>query len=380
MSLLKEILSSLDSSGPVTPSAPSPVARLSTASPKPVQRAPAPSNSASETPPLKRKASGSIDNAQPKLQKKEAPVKPAQANGTGRAAPVASSGGVKPASSSTTTVPYRGTAGLGAPKPAVASTTKPPMAKPTPSTGAQPKAPVPASKPPVSKPAPTTTGSTSSAPPKKVGGYMAMLQKAKEKDQTKAAAPTVKPEPVKIMSKKDRELARLQAKAAAKGKKVVPGLPAKGADSKAEGGKEKRKPSELGYQGTARPAKKPAEIGYKGTARPTSATSQVGRPGAAASKAKPKPNDHSRYNGYVDWSDVGDDDIDEEEEDYESDASSDMEGGIWDVEEEESKALKAAKAEDAAALAEEARLKREKEERKRKLLALSKANASKKRY
>lgn len=72
--------------------------------------------------------------------------------------------------------------------------------------------------------------------------------------------------------------------------------------------------------------------------------------------------------------------MDDEEEDYESDASSDMEGGVWDVEEEEQMALRVARQEDAEALAEETRLKREKEERKRKLMAMSKAAAAKKRY
>jgi hypothetical protein len=70
----------------------------------------------------------------------------------------------------------------------------------------------------------------------------------------------------------------------------------------------------------------------------------------------------------------------EEEDDYASDASSDMEGGIWDVEQEEQLALKAAKQEDAEALAEEQRLKREKEARRKKLAEMSKQAAAKKKY
>jgi hypothetical protein len=206
---------------------------------------------------------------------------------------------------------------------------------------------------------------------------MAMLLKAKEKDQTKPATPTVKHEPAKIMNKKDRELARQQARAN-KGKKPVPVLPAKAANGKADVGKEKRKPTEVGYQGTARPAKKPIDIGYKGTARPSSSAMPGGRPPPAAAKAK---SSQSRYSGYVSWSEVEDEEMEGEEDDLVSDASSDMEGNIWDVDEEETEALKVAKKEDAAALAEEARLKREKEDRKRKLMEMnSKRAAMKKKF
>ena len=63
-----------------------------------------------------------------------------------------------------------------------------------------------------------------------------------------------------------------------------------------------------------------------------------------------------------------------------SDSESDMEGGFDELEMEESRALKAAKKEDLEALEEETRLKREKLERKRKLEALSKVAAGKKKY
>ena len=55
---------------------------------------------------------------------------------------------------------------------------------------------------------------------------------------------------------------------------------------------------------------------------------------------------------------------------------------IWrvDVEQEEAMALKAAKQEDAEALAEENRLKREKDERRKKLAAMNKAAAAKRKY
>lgn len=210
-----------------------------------------------------------------------------------------------------------------------------------------------------------------------------MLAKAKEKDATKPAAPPVKPEPTKIMSKKDREAAKAAAKSVGKGKKPLLGAPARTTDPKtstASATQEKRKPADLGYQGTARPAPKKPEVGYKGTARPAAAATPTARPGASASalKKKPKPA-QDRYAGYANWSDLDDMD-DEEEEDYDSEGSSDMEGGIWDVEREEAEALKAAKKEDAEALAEENELKRIKEERKKKLAAMNKAMAAKRKY
>jgi hypothetical protein len=213
-----------------------------------------------------------------------------------------------------------------------------------------------------------------------------MLQAAKEKEKIKPAAPPVKHEVTKILTKKERLALREQMK----GKK--PSLagptiatpqagPAKAAASKGDV-KEKRKPAELGYTGTARPAKKPVDIGYKGTARPSpTIAGPAGKSTATAAKANPK-KPQRRYDGYKDWSDLEDEDEDEEEEEpgYDSDASSDMEGGIWDVEQEEQLALRAAKVEDAKALAEETELKRQKEERKRKLAALNKAAAGKRKY
>jgi hypothetical protein len=234
-----------------------------------------------------------------------------------------------------------------------------------------PKAATPAPKP--TTPA-TASSSAASAAPKK--GYLALLQKAKEKDATKPAAPPVQNGPTKIMTKKERLALKAEASASAKGKKPGVGLSARPTDAKGATLPEKKKPVEVGYQGTARPAKQPVQVGYKGTARPASAPASTSRNGTPVAKSKPKPT-KGRYDGYAEWSDL--DDM-EDEDDYASDASSDMEGGIWDVEQEEQFALKTAKKEDAEALAEEARLKREKEERKRKLMGLSKQAAAKKKY
>lgn len=206
-----------------------------------------------------------------------------------------------------------------------------------------------------------------------------MLAAAKAREQTKPAGPPIKHEPTKVLTKKER----MELRAQATGKKTAVSTTTvqakvgavKGAKSDVKD-KDKRKPAEPTYQGTARPAKAPVQLAYRGTARPAAAsTGPAAKPGLSAqAKTKKRVNE----DGYLDWSDVGEDDDIEEDDGYES---SDMEaGGIWDIEEEEARALRAAKEEDAQALAEEMRLKREKEERKKKLAALSKANAGKRKY
>lgn len=103
---------------------------------------------------------------------------------------------------------------------------------------------------------------------------------------------------------------------------------------------------------------------YKGTMGQSSGRSQQ--------QARRK---RSKYDEYLDTDeeDVSDEGNygRDEEDDYVSDASSDMEAGAFDIDEEENRALKAAKDEDAKELALEARLKREKEERRKKLLDLA---------
>lgn len=102
------------------------------------------------------------------------------------------------------------------------------------------------------------------------------------------------------------------------------------------------------------------------------------------SKPRTKPKPARRPDEYLgtdeeDNSEMGED-IEEEEEDYGSDASSgDMEAGAFDIDQEEAMASRTARLEDARELAVEKKLKAEKEERRRKLEALSK-KAPPKRY
>ncbi|KAH7086862.1 hypothetical protein FB567DRAFT_53090 [Paraphoma chrysanthemicola] len=355
-------MSIVDPAAPKTAPAPKPgpLAGAPKAAPRPSGGA----NGANQGLQLKRKASGSIEVNQIKVQRKDGASQPAQTNGAAR--PMATPGAARPnPPASINTVPYRGTAA-----PAGAKVASPVVRKPNPTTStpaAVPKAAAAAPKP--TQPAAT---SSASAAPKK--GYLALLQKAKEKDASKPAAPPVQNGPTKILTKKER----LALKAEAKGKKPITGALGRPTDAKGATLPEKKKSVEVGYQGTARPTKPPVQVGYRGTARPASAPASTSRNGTPAAKSKSKPT-KARHDGYADWSDLDDDDL-EGEDDYESDASSDMEGGIWDVEQEEQLALKAAKQEDAEALAEEQRLKREKEARKKKLLEMSKQAAARRKY
>jgi len=103
---------------------------------------------------------------------------------------------------------------------------------------------------------------------------------------------------------------------------------------------------------------------YKGTMGLTSSRSQK------QAQRKRNKNDEYLATDEEDNSDDGSDGVGEEE-DYASDVSSDMEAGAFEVDEEEARALRAAKEEDARELALENSLKREKEERRKRLLAMA---------
>ncbi|KAH8733085.1 hypothetical protein GQ44DRAFT_601319, partial [Phaeosphaeriaceae sp. PMI808] len=365
MSAFRNIMSIVDPTATKT-TTPTPRQGAPNGAPRPITRPTGGANGAASSPQLKRKASGPVENSQIKLQKKDSLSQPAQANSAVR--PTATPGASRPNPPATnTTVPYRGTAAPAGAK-AASSMVRKPITQASSST-AGPKAAAFAPKSPALV---ASSSSVSSTAPKK--GYLALLQKAKEKDATKPATPQAQNGPTKILTKKER--LALKASASAKGKKPSMGLPARPADIKGAALQEKKKPVDVGYQGTARPTKPPVPAGYKGTARPASAPASTSRNGTPV--AKSKPSSAKRGNdGYANWSDL--DDVDDED-DYESDASSDMEAGIWDVEQENELALRTAKKEDAEALAEEIRLKREKEERKRKLMGLSKQAAAKRKY
>jgi hypothetical protein len=112
------------------------------------------------------------------------------------------------------------------------------------------------------------------------------------------------------------------------------------------------------------PLHAPPSSSYKGT---------MGITSGRAAKPPPKQKRYDEYLG-TDEDDVSDDMGgygEDEEDDYASDVSSDMEAGLDDLDAEEQRALKAAKEEDARELALENQLKREKEEKRKRLMALA---------
>jgi protein SPT2 len=126
--------------------------------------------------------------------------------------------------------------------------------------------------------------------------------------------------------------------------------------------------SESTYKGTAKPAMTTSS--YKGTAGRLSQHKVILGDRKHGGDRKARKNDE--YLG-TDEEDDGMDESDSDDLDdgHESDVSSDMEAGAFDVEEEESKALRLARADDAKEQALENKLRSEKEERRRRLEALS---------
>lgn len=144
----------------------------------------------------------------------------------------------------------------------------------------------------------------------------------------------------------------------------------------AAGAKDKKKPVEVGYKGTMRPAPS-KEPSYQGTMR---APGTAPRKPLSSGRAQPgRYGGSSRNDRYATWSEEEEEDEMEEEDDYGSE-SDDMEAGMDDVWNEEEESARIAKKEDLEALRQENELKRQKLERKRKLQQLSAAAKAKKRF
>lgn len=125
------------------------------------------------------------------------------------------------------------------------------------------------------------------------------------------------------------------------------------------------------------------DLDYKGTMRPPSRS--LTHSGSAKSGMESSTSFSSFKKGYrsslhvdSEHNKIFSSDMEEDSENYSSDASSDMEAAAFDLEEEEQQSLSVAKKEDEAAAAEELELKRKKAER-RKMLTQMAATASKKR-
>ena len=248
-----------------------------------------------------------------------------------------------------------------------------PLTKPT--VPANPQTPLP-------RPVPKQTSEpTKAAPPAVNGaipqkrGFASIMEKAKAAQEAAKAtgASSIKHKTAQKLTKRERrrllEEAKEQEKAA-KGGKIPQGHRSRsGTPVTGKPGLSKKKP-EIAYKGTMKKAPEPPS--FKGTMRAAGSDS-------TREKEKKKGQAQDKYGGYASWSDL-DDAEDEEEEGYDSEGSSDMEGGFNAVEEEEMLALRSARKEDQEAFEEEERHKREKLERKRKLQELSRSAAAKKKY
>lgn len=217
------------------------------------------------------------------------------------------------------------------------------------------------------------------------GSYADLMARAKAAQAEKAAPvgvirhQNVPKERLSKMEKKKRlEEARAKEREAKTGKKTFGRV---STDPRSSGKIQKpgvalkdRAAPESGYKGTARPAPSAPTPAYKGTS------------GFASRRPPPSGNDRHRPRKEDRYLDTDEEDLDggeeglgEEDEGGYSDASSDMEAGLFDVDEEENRALKVAKKEDEEELRKENQLKREKEDRRRRLEALA-AKAKKKSY
>lgn len=224
----------------------------------------------------------------------------------------------------------------------------------------------------ISTPAPP---STANGPPPQKRGFASIMEKAKAaQEAAKASGPSgIKHKPVEKMTKRERlrmaEEAKAQQKAAKSGKVVHADRSRSGTPVVGKAGSP-RKGQDTAFQGTMKKRAEP--LAYRGTMKAAGLVT-------AKDKEKKKGMAQDKYGGYASWSDLSDAE-EEEEEGYDSEGLSDMEGGFDDVEEEEMMALRAARKEDQEAIAEEERHRREKLERKRRLEALSKSAAARKKY
>jgi protein SPT2 len=319
----------------------------------------------------KRKAEGDLNNGSTKTQRPDSSSTNAnESSARPAAAPPPGPGA------------YRGTAR--------ADTVKP-LLKPLPKTQTGLASTTSATKtekkpiPPPSTPAapPPATG------PLKKGSYAEIMARAKAAQGVKPNVGTIKHKPTEKLSRRER-LALLDVTKKGKSKSVPvrdkrPENRTKAGERSRTGSsepisskpgeqpKEKRKPLDLGYKGTMRPVS--AEPQYKGTmnlARPNQPRKSFAKDARRGGNSYgSRDQKEPRYASY------SEDEV-EEEDDYASDASSNMEAGAFEVDREEELALRAAKMEDAKAASEEAEHRRKKDERKKMLAKMAADKAKKK--
>lgn len=228
------------------------------------------------------------------------------------------------------------------------------------------------------QPTPPPSNDVPKRPPKK-GSYAEIMARGQAAQKVLGQVGKIQHKKIeKLPSKREREEMKLQ-----RAGKIQKGMDPKSkfqkiGQSSVQGGKAgTTKGAKAGEVVPEKKVKKSAlaTTGYAGTARPK--PGGPGRSGSTPGSSSRRPDRYDDRGGSRSrrstYSDDEEDDVEEEDEmDYASDVSSDMEAAAFEVDEEEAKAEKIARREDAEALAEENRLKREKEEKKRRLMAMAK--------
>lgn len=164
--------------------------------------------------------------------------------------------------------------------------------------------------------------------------------------------------PKERLSKMERKKREMEAQAKEKDPRTKKS--AKPGEGKLAG---KREPEEPTYKGTSRPTQAPTAPEYRGTA---------GLPSKRdPNAARQRPGKLSRMDDYLGTDEEDEGDYADDNDDYYSDESSDMEARLDDVEDEEAAALKFARREDEEEWQAELAAKKEKMERKKKLTSLA---------
>ncbi|KAE8351071.1 hypothetical protein BDV28DRAFT_26472 [Aspergillus coremiiformis] len=235
---------------------------------------------------------------------------------------------------------------------------------------------------PAAKPAAKSCTPTQSAPPKAApvsskppprGSYAEIMAKAKalqEKAPTQVGMFKHQAVPKEKLSKMERKKRAMEAQAKEKDARSAkkPGAASGSATGiKSGDGKpaRKREPEQLSYKGTARPTPSAAASEYKGTACLPARNNPNDR------KAQGRAGKRSRMDEYLGTDEEDEGDYADDYDDHYSDASSDMEGGFNEVENEEAAALAAARKEDEEEWRVELAAKQAKLERRQKLSTLA---------
>jgi len=252
----------------------------------------------------------------------------------------------------------------------------------TPTSSASISKPVFPQQPALSTTAKTSTTKSFSAPPTsalskqdavkvpKKGSFAEIMARAKAAQNTMAQVGKIQHKRIeKAPSKREREEMRSATRDTnGKTKSKGPTPPLRdGRNGARENGKGSR-PTSIEPERKVKKAAA-ATTGYTGTARPNpAALKKAPQSYGSSSRDRDRPSGAASRQRYT----YAASEDEEEEGDYESDVSSDMEAAVFEVDEEEERAARLARKEDALALAQENRLKREKEEKRRRLAAMAK--------